>query len=111
LFCNEPEATVLHEEGPAEAVPTLVIKQGPGGATAFDDGREQSHPGFAVDPVDTTGAGDAFAAGFLVARENGLERALAVGNACGALAARTPGARARVKWRDVQALLDIGPRG
>jgi len=109
LFCNEREATVLREGGLADAVSTLVVKQGSGGATAFDGDREVSHPGFAVDPVDTTGAGDAFAAGFLVAREDGLERALAVGNACGALAARTPGARAQVEWRDVEALLDIGP--
>ncbi|WP_276251113.1 carbohydrate kinase family protein [Haloarcula rara] len=109
LFCNEREATVLREDGFADAVSTLVIKQGSGGATVFDGGREVYHPGFAVDPVDTTGAGDAFAAGFLVARGDDLERALAVGNACGALAARTPGARVQVEWRDVQALLDIGP--
>jgi ribokinase len=111
LFCNEREATLLREDGLADAVSTLVIKQGSGGATAFDGDREVSHPGFAVDPVDTTGAGDAFAAGFLVARADGdaIERALAVGNACGALAARTPGARVQVEWRDVDALLDIGP--
>ncbi|PSP83479.1 sugar kinase [Halobacteriales archaeon QS_6_64_34] len=110
LFCNEQEATVLRESGLADAVSTLVVKRGSGGATAVDGDREVSHPGFAVDPVDTTGAGDAFTAGFLVARENAaLERALAVGNACGALAARTPGARMQVTWRDVDALLDIGP--
>ncbi|MDS0258260.1 carbohydrate kinase family protein [Haloarcula sp. S1CR25-12] len=109
LFCNEREATVLRDE--ADAVDTLVVKQGSGGATAFDGDRDVAHPGFAVDPVDTTGAGDAFAAGFLVARADGdaIERALAVGNACGALAARTPGARVQIEWRDVDALLDIGP--
>lgn len=109
LFCNEREATVLRDDGLADVVSTLVVKQGSGGATAFDGDRDVYHPGFAVDPTDTTGAGDAFAAGFLVARDDGLERALAVGNACGALAARTPGARVQVGWRDVRALLDIGP--
>ena len=110
LFCNEREAAVLREGGLADEVSTLVVKQGSGGATATTDDGDVTHPGFAVDPVDTTGAGDAFAAGFLVARdEDDLERALAVGNACGALAARTPGARANVAWRDVAALLDIGP--
>jgi len=110
LLCNEREATVLRDDGGADAVSTLVVKQGSGGATATTDGASISHPGFAVDPVDTTGAGDAFAAGFLLARdEAGLERALAVGNACGALATRTPGARVQVAWRDVKALLDIGP--
>ncbi|MDS0281499.1 carbohydrate kinase family protein [Haloarcula onubensis] len=109
LFCNEREVAVLREDGLADDVSTLVVKQGSGGATALSGDREVTHPGFAVDPVDTTGAGDAFAAGFLATREEDLERALAVGNACGALAARTPGARAEVEWRDVEALLDIGP--
>jgi len=111
LFCNEREAGVLDDHGLADAVSTLVVKQGSGGATVLTDDGDVTHPGFAVDPVDTTGAGDAFAAGFLVARDEGLERALAVGNACGALAARTPGARVQVEWRDVEALLDIGPSG
>jgi ribokinase len=109
LFVNDREATLLRESGLRDEASTLVVKHGSGGATAVTDEREVTHPGFAVDPVDTTGAGDAFAAGFLAAREEGLERALAVGNACGALAARTPGARAAIGWRDVNALLDIGP--
>lgn len=110
LFCNEREAAVLREDGLADAISTLVVKQGSGGATVFTDDEEVTHPGFAVDPVDTTGAGDAFAAGFLVCHDDAtLARALAVGNACGALAARTPGARVQVGWRDVEALLDIGP--
>ena len=110
LFCNEREAAIVREAGLADAVSTLVVKEGSGGATAYTEDREVSHPGFAVDPVDTTGAGDAFAAGFLRARtDSAIERALAVGNACGALAARTPGARVQVGWRDVEALLDIGP--
>ena len=111
LFCNEREAGLLREAGLADAVSTVVVKHGSGGASAHADGHEVTHPGFAVDPVDTTGAGDAFAAGFLVAdgSDDDIERALAVGNACGALAARTPGARVQVGWRDVAALLDIGP--
>ena len=109
LFCTEREAEVLRESGQANTVETLVIKQGSGGATAITDDRELSHPGFAVDPVDTTGAGDAFAAGYLAASAEGVERALAVGNACGALAARKRGARLDIGWRDVEALLDIGP--
>jgi len=110
LFCNDREAGALCADA-AETVSTLVVKQGSGGARALRDGREVTHAGFAVDPVDTTGAGDAFAAGFLAAREEGIEHALAVGNACGALAARTPGARVQVDWRDIRALLDIGPSG
>jgi len=109
LFCNETEANVVREDGLAENVQMLVVKQGSGGATAIEADTTVSHPGFAVDPVDTTGAGDAFAAGVLATLDEGLERALAVGNACGALAARTPGARVELGWRDIEALLDIGP--
>jgi ribokinase len=109
LFCNEREAEVVREAGLADAVETLVVKEGAGGATATTDERTVAHQGFSVDPVDTTGAGDAFTAGFLAARGDGVEHALAVGNACGALAARTPGARVDICWRDIDALLDIGP--
>ena len=43
--------------------------------------------------VDTTGAGDSFDAGFLAAWLAGepLQRALALGNACGALSTRALG--------------------
>lgn len=109
LFCNEREMEVARDLGLVEAVPT-VVEHGNDEATVYDGELTVSHPSFAVDPVDTAGAGDAFAAGFLAARGrgDGVERALAVGNACGALAARTVGARAEIGWRDVDALLDIG---
>ena len=112
LFCNDREAEIARDRGLLDGIPTVVAKQGSGGAVAHVGDRTVSHPGFAVDPVDTTGSGDAFAAGFLAAyRSKSVERALAVGNACGALAARTAGARVRVSWRAVDALLDIGPSG
>jgi sugar/nucleoside kinase (ribokinase family) len=46
-----------------------------------------------VDPVDATGAGDSFDAGFLTARlaGEGLAEALALGCACGALSTRAAG--------------------
>jgi ribokinase len=45
-------------------------------------------PGFPVQPVDTTGAGDCFAAGFLAAvcRDQSLSTAARYANAAGALA-------------------------
>ena len=50
----------------------------------------------ASEPVDATGAGDSFDAGFLAARlaGEGLEAALALGCACGALSTRAAGGTA-----------------
>jgi 2-dehydro-3-deoxygluconokinase len=79
----------------AEAVLALgpsiaILKLGPDGALAIERGgasvRRPAIPVAAV--VDPVGAGDAFAAGFIVARLEGgdLARALDVANACGAAA-------------------------
>jgi 2-dehydro-3-deoxygluconokinase len=79
--------------GPALA----VIKLGAAGATArARDGEAVSRPGLAVTPVDPVGAGDAFCAGFIVARLEGadLAQALDAGNACGAAAVAAIGDQA-----------------
>lgn len=51
----------LAELGPRVAVVTL----GPKGYVALDRGRVIERPAFPVEPVDTTGCGDAFHAGFI----------------------------------------------
>ncbi len=90
LFCNEDEALQLTGRSDLEAalaelsakVPTLVITKGPEGATAVEGGERISIPAAPVgEVVDTTGAGDLFAAGFLTARCKGasLERCLWTG--------------------------------
>ena len=80
LFANEHEAlqltgaTALGEALAmlADKVPTLVITRGAAGAMALDGGEGIEVPAIRVDNVvDTTGAGDLFAAGFLVARARG----------------------------------------
>lgn len=104
VFLNESEATVARERGLLDGCDGLaVVKRGEGGAEAWTDDGRVAHSGFEVDPVDTTGAGDAFAAGFLAIRlDNGtVEQALAVGNACGALAAQSSGAQTSISWADV----------
>ena len=80
----------------------VVITAGDRGAIAYDGERIANHPGFTVEMVDPVGAGDAFVAGFLAAilqrcefpellrmdtdaRHSILQRALQIGNACGAL--------------------------
>jgi len=90
LFCNEDEALQLTGRTDLESslgelkakVPTLVITRGPEGAIAVENGERISIPAAPVsDVVDTTGAGDLFAAGFLTARCKGasLERCLWTG--------------------------------
>jgi hypothetical protein len=73
---------------------TLVVKGGEAGATAFANGDElfqaQALP---VNPVDTTGAGDAFDAGYLFAYLNGqsIEQCLRYATVCGSLSTQGVG--------------------
>jgi sugar/nucleoside kinase (ribokinase family) len=63
VFANEAEAEALGE--PVGAV--WVVKRGARGCTVEQDGEVVAHAPIEVDGVvDTTGAGDAFAAGFLL---------------------------------------------
>ena len=47
-------------------VETLVVKRGARGCVVIREGRFEEHAALPAGVVDTTGAGDAFAAGFLV---------------------------------------------
>ncbi|QSG04615.1 carbohydrate kinase family protein [Halapricum desulfuricans] len=102
LFVTEREfESIGRESRPGQAV---VVKRGERGAQLRDGGVE-THSGFDVDVVDTAGAGDAFAGGFLAARRHrSAADALAVANACGALAVQSLGARTRLSWDDIDAL-------
>lgn len=64
-----------------------IVKLGASGSMTLDGGRLLHVPGFQQTPVDTTGAGDSFNAGFLHAYLRGrpVRECLACGNACGAL--------------------------
>jgi ribokinase len=105
LLPNAAEAAVLSGEGDAEGaaralarrVPEVVVTLGAHGAL-WTDGREVRRADAAGEdaaPLDTTGAGDAFAAGFLSARLSGAgpEEALREGCRLASVAVRTPGAR------------------
>jgi sugar/nucleoside kinase (ribokinase family) len=67
-----------------------VAKLGREGAAALDGGRFVRVPAFQVEPLDTTGAGDSFDAGFLHAWLRGLPllECLRWGAACGSLSTR-----------------------
>lgn len=75
---EDAHAAELLSQGAVLAVLTL----GPAGSFASDGRTVCRAPALAVDPVDTTGAGDAFIAGFLVAHLKGaaLPEALASGS-------------------------------
>jgi sugar/nucleoside kinase (ribokinase family) len=75
-----------------------VAKLGAQGCAAIgDDGRMLQVPAYSVEPVDTTGAGDSFNAGFLHAwlARRPLEECLRWGAACGSLSTRGLGGTAR----------------
>jgi ribokinase len=72
VFANEAEATLV---GPLDAE-TFVLKRGARGCVVQTGDEEREYPAHPAEVVDTTGAGDAFAAGFLVGGpELGLEAA------------------------------------
>lgn len=72
---------------------TTVIKRGAEGALAVSALTTLSVPAFQVKPVDTTGAGDSFNAGFVFQFLQGatLEQCVRWGNACGALSTQVLG--------------------
>jgi ribokinase len=111
LLANVDEARVLvgGTGGPAELAAALaswarvaVVKAGADGAAAASDQDEPVWvPAVPAEAVDATGAGDAFAAGFLVAWLGGADLAgsLAAGARLGAEAVGRVGARPPVRGR------------
>ena len=91
--CSDPAASA---RALAARFPEVVVKLGADGALWTNGSKEERVPAVGgLAPVDTTGAGDAFAAGLLAARVRGAAPAEALRAAC-ELAARavlTPGAR------------------
>jgi sugar/nucleoside kinase (ribokinase family) len=91
--------------------PTVVVKLGAEGALAVRDGAEVHAGAYgAVAPLDTTGAGDSFDAGFVAAQLNGwsLERSLVLGCVCGALSTRAAGGTAaQPTWEEAVAALEV----
>jgi sugar/nucleoside kinase (ribokinase family) len=71
----------------------VIITQGANGCTVYTRQSTQHIPGFTVEEVDPTGAGDCFDAGFLVRWLAGdtLADAARFANACGALAVTAQG--------------------
>ncbi|MFO7167455.1 MAG: carbohydrate kinase family protein [Chloroflexota bacterium] len=121
LFINEPELATLaglpslgsgagaspealHAALAAAAdllPPAVAVKLGARGCAVIGAEGTLRLPAFAVDALDTTGCGDAFAAGFIHAtlRGAGREPAALLANALGALVATRPGAASALPSR------------
>jgi len=73
VFATERE---IEELAAAPEAETIVLKRGPAGAIVRQGGEDMEHEARATEVVDSTGAGDALAAGFLVGGiELGLDAA------------------------------------
>jgi fructoselysine 6-kinase len=91
---STPEDAVVESERLLAAGARLaVVTLGASGSLANDMGKILRMPGLPVSPVDTTGAGDAFIAGFLDAhaKQLNLQECLAAGSSAGRLACRHRG--------------------
>ena len=107
---SDPRAAAawLRERG----VGTVALKLGPDGCYVTGVGFEGLLAAPTVEAVDSTGAGDAFAAGFLYGHLSGwpLEHTAALANAAGALAATKVGAVEGVpELRELLALAGLEP--
>jgi len=85
---GESEPTAIARRLRTRGVKTVIVKLGAAGCFVESPEGFFTSPGFAVHPVDTTGAGDCFAAAFLAAicRGHSLAEAARFANAAGALA-------------------------
>jgi sugar/nucleoside kinase (ribokinase family) len=74
----------------------VIVKRGPDGCLIADDDGERTLPAHALEVVDTTGCGDAFCAGVIVARCAGwsIDEAARLGCATGSLNVRGLGSDA-----------------
>ena len=105
VFLNDREASLYGGNDRRfwhERQALIVIKRGPDGSRAIARDGECSAPAPRVTPVDTTGAGDAFNAGFLVRRLAGgtLAECLRAGNRVGAASTQKAGGiDALPRWR------------
>jgi sugar/nucleoside kinase (ribokinase family) len=87
-----------------------VAKLGKQGCAVIRQDSLLTVPAIPVRPVDTTGAGDSFNAGFLHTRLRGmpLEECLRCGVICGGLSTLAPGGTAgQPDWSDVQTRLEL----
>ncbi len=109
LFLNQKEVTILTgmecNDGALKlvetGVPLVVVTMGNKGAIVHAKSSIIHQPANSLDVIDTTGAGDSFAAGFISAfyQKKGLKECLKVGNESAASCVSRLGALDRLKYK------------
>jgi ribokinase len=99
----EKAAKAIIKSGPK----MVIIKRGPDGVFAMNHSKSFSVPAYPVKVVDTTGAGDAFSAGFITAQLEGknFEDSVEFANATANLKITRVGARALPSRKAVERFL------
>ncbi|MFM1919914.1 MAG: hypothetical protein RLZZ303_1548 [Candidatus Hydrogenedentota bacterium] len=105
LVVNEHEARHLdiEREGAVErlAAEGIIVTRGGESALMLLPGHASEHPAFALEPIDTVGAGDTFTGALAVAStERGLMEAIRFAHAAAALSTLSLGAQAAMPTRD-----------
>jgi sugar/nucleoside kinase (ribokinase family) len=118
LFVNEDEARMLSGHGDPEkaagtlraaGAQTVCVKLGPRGCAVFAEEMTFTSPGFRVTAVDSTGAGDCFAGGYIAALQRQLSHveAARMANAAGALSVQQLGGTAGILgWDETRAWIE-----
>ncbi len=85
----------------------VITTQGGKGCTIEDEHGKRSYGAFATRVIDPTGAGDAFAAGYIFGFVRGFdeERIAAIANAMGAIAISQKGPVPKTSWKEVEEFL------
>jgi sugar/nucleoside kinase (ribokinase family) len=118
FFPNDKEAKAITETNSVHLaleklnakVPVVAIKRGGKGAVGRHNGKTVKVKPFSIRPVDTTGAGDCFDAGFIYCflhKNRGFKASMEFANALGALSCLyIGGAEKRIREADVQAFMN-----
>jgi ribokinase len=108
VFASKDEIGDLPIQEIQSRVKLLVITLGKEGSTAYSGGRRYFARAFEVKAVDTTGAGDAFAAGFIYAYLGGfdVESCLKAGNFAASKNVQKLGARNFPEREEMTGFLD-----